>query len=354
MVSALPTQHPYDEPLGPFYDTTGLVSWLGVSRQAVADRVRRGTLLACRTQDGHLVYPAWQFARDGAVRPGVVDAVGEFVAARGRRVVHRPVADHAQRRLRRPERRRLPRRAPRPPSAVRAGRGRHRRPRRPHLGRMSDVPPAPRRPGRSSPSSHPACRSTASRGHRVGTGRHAVPGPLGRAWGRGGSAATAAGGSTCPPRAAPATSPPAPSRRVRERLGVVLGGATSVPGRAARGRGRLAAAPPARPQRGRPAGVAGRRLRRHPRARDDGAVRPSRRPGRAPSPRSTSRASATRRASRPGRRSPWRCSGLRRRRLAGRRRTAAAADVPGAPLAMPAPRRMDLTVVRPPRTRTRR
>jgi hypothetical protein len=32
----------------------------------------------------------------------------------------------------------------------------------------------------------------------------------------------------------------------------------------------------------------------------------------------------------------------------------AAAEVPGAPLAMPAPRRMDLTVVRPPRTRTRR
>jgi hypothetical protein len=82
MVSALPTQHPYDEPLGPFYDTTGLVSWLGISRQAVADRVRRGTLLACRTQDGHLVYPAWQFARDGAVRPGVVEAVGEF-ARRG-------------------------------------------------------------------------------------------------------------------------------------------------------------------------------------------------------------------------------------------------------------------------------
>jgi hypothetical protein len=82
MVSALPTHHPYDEPLGPFYDTTGLVSWLGISRQAVADRVRRGTLLACRTQDGHLVYPAWQFARDGAVRPGVVEAVGEF-ARRG-------------------------------------------------------------------------------------------------------------------------------------------------------------------------------------------------------------------------------------------------------------------------------
>ena len=25
MVAALPAQHPYDEPLGPFYDTTGLV-----------------------------------------------------------------------------------------------------------------------------------------------------------------------------------------------------------------------------------------------------------------------------------------------------------------------------------------
>jgi len=78
MVAALPTRHPYDEPLGPFYDTTGLVAWLGVSRQAVADRVRRGTLLACRSSDGHLLYPSLQFARDGAVRPGVFEAVGEF------------------------------------------------------------------------------------------------------------------------------------------------------------------------------------------------------------------------------------------------------------------------------------
>ena len=64
---------------GPFYDTSGLVAWLGISRQALFDRVRRGTVLACRTADGHLVYPSLQFGRNGAVRPGVQEAVGAFV-----------------------------------------------------------------------------------------------------------------------------------------------------------------------------------------------------------------------------------------------------------------------------------
>ena len=76
MVAALPTVHPYDTALGPFYDTTGLVQWLGVSRQALADRVRRGTLLACRTSDGHLLYPLFQFGRSGEVRAGLVDVIG--------------------------------------------------------------------------------------------------------------------------------------------------------------------------------------------------------------------------------------------------------------------------------------
>lgn len=76
MVAALPTVHPWDTGFGPFYDTAGLMQWLGVSRQALGDRVRRGTLLACRTDDGHLVYPVLQFGRNGQVRPGVVDAVG--------------------------------------------------------------------------------------------------------------------------------------------------------------------------------------------------------------------------------------------------------------------------------------
>lgn len=76
MVAALPSVHPWDTAIGPFYDTAGLMQWLGVSRQALADRDRRGTLLACRTSDGHLVYPVLQFGRNGQVRPGVVDAVG--------------------------------------------------------------------------------------------------------------------------------------------------------------------------------------------------------------------------------------------------------------------------------------
>ena len=78
MLAAVPTVHPLDQPLGPFYDTTGLVAWLGISRQALFDRVRRGTVLACRTADGHLVYPSLQFGRAGQVRPGVQEAVGAF------------------------------------------------------------------------------------------------------------------------------------------------------------------------------------------------------------------------------------------------------------------------------------
>ncbi|MEO7236711.1 MAG: hypothetical protein ABIW80_15235 [Lapillicoccus sp.] len=76
MVAALPSVHPWDAAIGPFYDTAGLMQWLGVSRQALADRVRRGTLLACRTSDGHLLYPILQFGRTGQVRPGVIDVVG--------------------------------------------------------------------------------------------------------------------------------------------------------------------------------------------------------------------------------------------------------------------------------------
>jgi hypothetical protein len=78
MMAALPSVHLFDRPLGPFYDTAGLVAWLGISRQALFDRVRRGTVLACRTSDGHLVYPSLQFGRTGLVRPGVQEAVGAF------------------------------------------------------------------------------------------------------------------------------------------------------------------------------------------------------------------------------------------------------------------------------------
>ncbi len=65
----------HDE-IGPFYDTDGVRQLLGgVSKQAVADRVRRHRLLALRTGSGRLVYPTSQF--DGrSVRPGLADVLG--------------------------------------------------------------------------------------------------------------------------------------------------------------------------------------------------------------------------------------------------------------------------------------
>lgn len=75
--------HSYDLAYGPFYDTTGLTRWLGISRQALGDRVRRGSVLACRTDDGHLVYPAFQFGREGTVRAGLVDALRVFAGQDG-------------------------------------------------------------------------------------------------------------------------------------------------------------------------------------------------------------------------------------------------------------------------------
>ena len=69
MAAALPAAHPYDAVVGPFYDTPGLVGWLGITRQALHHRVKTGQLLACSTQDGRTVYPAWQFTSEGGTIP---------------------------------------------------------------------------------------------------------------------------------------------------------------------------------------------------------------------------------------------------------------------------------------------
>ncbi len=52
----------WNDQVGPFYDTEGVMTLLGgVSKQAVNDRVRRHRLLALRTGSGRLVYPTGQF-----------------------------------------------------------------------------------------------------------------------------------------------------------------------------------------------------------------------------------------------------------------------------------------------------
>lgn len=73
MVAALPVSHPFDAVTGPFYDTPGLVRWLGITRQALHHRVKTAQLLACPTQDGHTVYPAWQFTSGGGTIPRLAD-----------------------------------------------------------------------------------------------------------------------------------------------------------------------------------------------------------------------------------------------------------------------------------------
>lgn len=71
MVAALPLGHVFDEISGPFYDTSGLSRWLGISRQALHQKAARHIILACPLDDGGVVYPTWQFLDSGATIPSL-------------------------------------------------------------------------------------------------------------------------------------------------------------------------------------------------------------------------------------------------------------------------------------------
>jgi hypothetical protein len=75
MAAVLPGSHPFDELVGPFYDTSSLRKWLGLSRQRLNQRVQSHQLLACPLEDGGNVYPTWQFGSNGTVIPGVQDVL---------------------------------------------------------------------------------------------------------------------------------------------------------------------------------------------------------------------------------------------------------------------------------------
>jgi len=76
MAASLPTSHNFDDISGPFYDTAGLAKWLGISRQAVHQKVAKHTLLACPLADGGgNVYPDWQFLPNGATIPALADVL---------------------------------------------------------------------------------------------------------------------------------------------------------------------------------------------------------------------------------------------------------------------------------------
>lgn len=58
--------------VGPFYDTTGLTRWQGVTDQALSEAVAAGTVIACQLDGGGWVYPTWQFADSRSTHPYLV------------------------------------------------------------------------------------------------------------------------------------------------------------------------------------------------------------------------------------------------------------------------------------------
>ena len=83
MVSTLPSPSPWDDLIGPFYGPAQIARLLGdVSRQAVADRRQRRTLLGLKTADGHWVYPIFQFDRHNRVISGLPELL-RILAASG-------------------------------------------------------------------------------------------------------------------------------------------------------------------------------------------------------------------------------------------------------------------------------
>ncbi len=69
-----------DRLVGPFYSTASLEEWLGISRQALDQRVRARKLLGCMATDRVRLYPSWQFTDRGLVIPGL-DRVLPVLAA---------------------------------------------------------------------------------------------------------------------------------------------------------------------------------------------------------------------------------------------------------------------------------
>ena len=79
MMAVLPEPSPWDRQLGPVVTTAAACRLLGgISRQALAERRSRRTVLALRTSDGEWVYPMFQFTEGGDVLPGLTDVVQCF------------------------------------------------------------------------------------------------------------------------------------------------------------------------------------------------------------------------------------------------------------------------------------
>jgi hypothetical protein len=79
MLEIVPIPSRWDDLLGPFYGTGQMAKILGgVSRQAIADRRERRTLLGLKTADGVMVYPTFQFDEHNRVLTGLAEILQAF------------------------------------------------------------------------------------------------------------------------------------------------------------------------------------------------------------------------------------------------------------------------------------
>lgn len=78
LAAAIPQPSPWNELIGPFYATAQVRKLLGVTRQAVDDRLRRRTMLALKTADNRWVYPIFQFDERNQLLPGLAEVLACF------------------------------------------------------------------------------------------------------------------------------------------------------------------------------------------------------------------------------------------------------------------------------------
>jgi hypothetical protein len=70
MLAALPAvKHEADALIGPFYDTTSLATWRGVTRQAIHKASQKRDLLGLKIGDGTRIFPSFQFGASGTPLP---------------------------------------------------------------------------------------------------------------------------------------------------------------------------------------------------------------------------------------------------------------------------------------------
>jgi hypothetical protein len=79
MLQAVPTVSRWNDLVGPFYSTNQVAKICGgISRQALADRRERRTILGLKTADGVIVYPMFQFDDKNRVVSGLPEVLQCF------------------------------------------------------------------------------------------------------------------------------------------------------------------------------------------------------------------------------------------------------------------------------------